>query len=320
MWKIDACGITDVGKKRPRNEDHFLLATLSKTLEISHSSLKIGEADRVFGNSQGRLLLVADGMGGHASGDRASAMAVSAFADYVLNMLRWYFRADPSQDAELVADLRDAVLRCQRRIREEVSEHPEERGMGTTLTLAYVIWPRMFVVHVGDSRCYLLRDNKLKQLTRDHTLAQMLADRAEKVPQNTATEAHETQLHHVLRNAVGGNDEEPQPDIFRVDLEFDDRLLLCTDGLSKHVSEAELCARLQEEQPAFEICRHLIEDANAAGGSDNITAIVARFPKPRVYEPGRSAEVEVAVPQPALLAYTVPDIPPLETIVAERSG
>lgn len=276
MSQIEVCGMTDVGKTRHRNEDHFLVATLSKTLDVSHSSLEIGEEARLFGNSQGRLLLVADGMGGHAAGDRASAIVVNAFADYVLNMMRWYFRADPSRDADLVADLRDAVLRCQRNIREEVREHPEESGMGATLTLAYVIWPRMFVVHVGDSRCYLLRNRELRQLTRDHTVAQRFVEQATMTPEEAAT----SHWQHVVWNSVGGNDEEPQPDIFRIELEFDDRLLLCTDGLSNRVQDADLSRFLQQDRPASEICRQLIDMANDAGGNDNITAIVARFSNP----------------------------------------
>lgn len=293
MWNFDVCGMTDVGKKRPRNEDHFLVATLSKSLEVSHSSLDICEETRLFGNSQGRLLLVADGMGGNAAGDRASAMVVSAFADYVLNMLRWYFRADPQREADLAADLGDAVIRCQRSIRDEVRVHPEEQGMGTTLTLAYVIWPRMFVVQVGDSRCYVMRAGKLRQLTRDHSVAQQMVENHVLSP----NEAAQSPWKHVLWNAVGGNDDDPKPDIFRVDLEFDDRLLLCTDGLTNHVSDEDLAWRLQQEQPAFEICRQMIEQANAAGGSDNITAIVAKFSKPSLVGETLSAKAAEPTPQ-----------------------
>ncbi len=305
MWQMDVCGMTDVGKLRPRNEDQFLVATLSKTLEVSHSSLEIGEETRLFGNSQGRLLLVADGMGGHAAGDRASKVVISAFADYVLNMLRWYFRADPGRDAELTVDLRDAVLRCQSSIRSEISEHPEEQGMGATLTLAYVIWPRMFVVQVGDSRCYLLRKGQLKQLTRDHTMAQLFSDESGTDPERIAETLPKSQWHHVLWNAVGGSDDEPQPDIFRVNLEFEDRVLLCTDGLSNHVTDEGLSRRLQQDQPAIEICRQLIEDANDAGGSDNITVIVALCPKPNLLDVEVSAEVGVPEAQEGALAVGV---------------
>jgi protein phosphatase len=212
----------------------------------------------------------------------------------------------------LTADLRDAAIRCQRGIVAEEREHPEDRDMGTTLTLAYVIWPRMFVVHVGDSRCYLMRDGKLKQLTCDHTMAQLLADGSKDVGRKAAEEIPQNQWQHVLWNAVGGSEDEPQPDIFRVELEFDDRLLLCTDGLSKHVSDAELSQRLRLEQTSTEICNQLIADANAAGGTDNITAVVARFPKPRAYDPSISAKAATAVQQEAPLANTGPIEPTLE--------
>ncbi|MBS0204570.1 MAG: serine/threonine-protein phosphatase [Planctomycetes bacterium] len=279
MWQIDVCGMTDIGRKRTRNEDQFLVATLTKTLDVSYSSLEVGDDARIFGNSQGRLLLVADGMGGHAAGDRASEMVVNAFVDYVLNMLRWYFRADPTYEADFTADLRDAVIRCQKRIREEVLEQPENKGMGATLTLAYVIWPRMFVVHVGDSRCYLMRGDELKQLTRDHTVGQLINEIATTIVEQAA-EVPDRKWHHVLWNAVGGGSEELQPDIFRVDLEFGDRLLICTDGLTNQVTDAKIALRLQQEQSATETCCHLIEDANENGGSDNITVIVARIPTP----------------------------------------
>lgn len=298
---MDVYGLTDVGKNRIRNEDHFLIATLSKSLDVSQSSLDIGDETRLFGNSQGRLLLVADGMGGHAAGDRASATAITAFADYVLNMLRWYFRADPTRDEELAADLREAVLRCQRGINEAICENPSEHGMGSTLTLCYVIWPRMFVAHVGDSRCYLLRGGELKQLTRDHTIAEKLVEESKMTPEEAVT----SRWQHVLWNSVGGSDTDPQPDIFRVDLEFEDRLMLCTDGLSNCVSDSKIFSILNRPQPASEICRVLIDSANEAGGADNITTIAALFPKPKpsgdeylveVAEQIREAEATETVP------------------------
>ena len=306
MWQIDVCGMTDIGQKRLRNEDHFLVATMSKTFDVSHSSLDIGAETQMFGNLQGRSLLVADGMGGHPAGDRASTMVVCAFADYVLNMLRWHFRADPGRDADVAADLGDAVLRCQHSIRDEVRNHPANRGMGTTMTLAYVIWPRMFIVHVGDSRRYVLSDRELRQLTRDHTMAQQLVEQAAMTPE----QAESSRWQHVLWNSVGGNSDEPQPDIFRVDLEFDDRLLLGTARLTKHVPGTDITHYLQQDRPASEICRQLIDAANAAGGSDNITAIVARFPNPRLVGDELSAVATAQWPVEPIK----PEIAPVEAL------
>lgn len=268
--------MTDIGQQRPRNEDQFLIASLSKTLNVECTSLDVGETAKLFGNSQGRLLLVADGMGGHAAGDHASAVVVSAFADYVLNMLRWYFRADPSREPELTADLFNAVKACQNTIKEQVSLHPDEQGMGATLTLAYVIWPRMFVVHVGDSRCYILRNGRLTQLTHDHTMVQKLLDEHILTPK----QAESSQFRNVLWNAVGGETDEVEPDIFREDLEFGDTILLCTDGLTKHVPDAEIEGVLlrHQNQSTVDVCRELVAAANAGGGTDNITVVVARFP------------------------------------------
>jgi serine/threonine protein phosphatase PrpC len=280
MLISNLCGMTDVGKKRARNEDQFLVATLSKTLDVSHCSLELGKEMRLAGNSQGLLLLVADGMGGHAAGDRASAIVLGSFADYVLNMLRWYFRADSSREEALATDLRDAVLRCQGCIRDEVREHPEQRGMGATLTMAYVAWPQMFVAHVGDSRCYVYRNESLTQVTRDHTLAQLIADASDTAILRAASAIPESQRNDMIWNTVGGDSEELEPDVFRVDLQPHDRLLLCTDGLSKHVPDSRLSSRLKQNVPAAQICAGLIEDANAAGGTDNITAVVACIGNP----------------------------------------
>ena len=145
--------------------------------------------------------------------------------------------------------------------------------MGTTLTMAYVVWPRLYVVHAGDSRCYLFRGGRLEQITTDHTMAQQLVERGVLTPE----EAQESRLSHVLWNCLGGNSHELQPEVHKAGLTLGDTLLLCTDGLTGPLRDQDLIETLQHDLPAQETCQRLVSAANSAGGPDNITVVVARF-------------------------------------------
>ena len=151
--KMDCFGLTDVGKVRDVNEDQFLIADLNKSMLVHQTSLSHDDHTRLFGGSQGQLLLVADGMGGHAAGKQASTLAVQTLSHYVLNAMRWLFQLDEPNEADLEDEFKTGQA-CQRRLEAEADAMPEKHGMGTTLTMAYVLWPRLYVVHVGDSRCY----------------------------------------------------------------------------------------------------------------------------------------------------------------------
>jgi protein phosphatase len=145
--------------------------------------------------------------------------------------------------------------------------------MGTTLTMAYLLWPRLYVVHAGDSRCYLLRGNRLEQVTRDHTVAQRLVDEGAL----SAADAEQSRWSHVLYNCVGGGTHEIKPEVYRARVEPGDALLLCSDGLSKVVPDETIRQELARRQGAEQTCRRLVDLANEAGGPDNVTAVVARF-------------------------------------------
>lgn len=283
--QMDLCGLSDIGKARTTNEDHFLIADVCKSMRIHHTSLALDHQTRLFGESQGKLLLVADGMGGHEAGERASELVIDSVVDYVLNRLTWFMHNEVSEDQGFEAHLKQALAACQHRIEHEVNAVPQWRGMGSTVTLAYLVWPRMFLVHAGDSRCYLLRDGHLQQLTRDHTLADLVA--ASDASGRTAP-AFETvppdpvstkgrRMENVLWNAVGGGVDDLHPDASALDLQLGDGLLLCTDGLHKHVSRNRLQEILSQDRPTDQTCNSLVEEANRHGGTDNITAIVCRF-------------------------------------------
>jgi protein phosphatase len=173
---------------------------------------------------------------------------------------------------DFVDELKDALEKCQQSIMAESEMAPERSGMGTTLTMAYVVWPRLYIVHAGDSRCYLYRNSKLRQMTRDHTVAQKFVEAG----MLTEEEAEESRWINILWNCVGGADE-VRPEVYRVDLTVGDCLLLCSDGLTKELADEQIAGWLADRKGAETACQQLIEAANQAGGSDNITVVVARF-------------------------------------------
>lgn len=271
--KIDCCGLSDRGRVRETNEDQFLIAELGKSMLVRQTSLALEQQERLFGNTQGHLLLVADGLGGHAAGKRASSIATGAVAHYVLNTMPWFFRVDEKYADDVEAELKAAMNRCQTMIQRDVEENPDRIGMGTTLTLAYVLWPRLYLVHVGDTRCYLFRRGKLRRITQDHTVAQQMVDEGSIV----AGEIESSQWSHVLWNAVGGASPELNPEVYKLGLEMADTLLLCTDGLTRHLKDAKLESILNNKCSSETACMELVDAANREGGTDNTTAVVVRF-------------------------------------------
>ncbi len=265
-------GVTDRGLVREDNQDQFLVADLQRSMRLDSSSPAFRDA-RLVGAAQGWLLIVADGMGGYRGGEIASAIAVEGMARLVLDSMPWPAPSGHSS-GELIEDF---LVQALRNCHTEVQQAAEERGldarMGTTLTLAFVDWPRMVVLHVGDSRCYLLRGGVLSRLTRDQTLAQQLYE--EKTL--TAEEAARSRFRHVLLNSVGGNLPELTVETHQLDLHPGDRLLLCSDGLTGQLDDREIQRRLSLDKPMESIAHGLVDAAKLAGGDDNITALVAGF-------------------------------------------
>jgi serine/threonine protein phosphatase PrpC len=275
LGQVDCHGITDVGRERESNQDQYLVADLQKSMRVHYTSLGVEDQTRLYGGSQGKLFLVADGMGGHAAGERASSLAVDCVIEYLLNTTHSLFRLheDSADDDVFCDDLKAAFDHCQTKYNAEVQAMPNRRGMGTTLTIAYVVWPRLYVVHVGDSRAYLFRGSHLEQITKDHTVAQEYVDNGFM----SEAEAKTSRLSHMRWNTVGDDSCETRPEVHKAELQMGDKLLICTDGLTRHVSDNKLAAVLQLDQRAEKLCAELIQMANEAGGSDNITAIVAQF-------------------------------------------
>lgn len=273
---IDCHGHSAVGRVRDVNEDQFLIADLARTLSVEQTSLPVDEQARRIAAMQGKLLVVADGMGGHASGQRASTLAIEAIAHYALEALPWILELDQHLDSSFREQLQRALVRAEAAIEGDAAGAPEREGMGTTLTMAYVLWPHLYVVHVGDSRCYLLRGGQLQQLTRDHTVAQQMVDQGRLAPEDVES----SEYAHVLWNAIVAVPSKLAPEVYSAELCHGDSLLLCSDGLTKHVPQQAVTEFLGSARDAAHACQLLINRANEGGGSDNTTVVVARFLQP----------------------------------------
>jgi protein phosphatase len=268
---VQVFGMTDPGRVRPRNEDQFLIALLTKALQVQQTSLP--QARMKYSDDRGHLFVVADGMGGHQAGDQASALAVDAIEQFVVNTLKWFLHLRGGEGQTVLAEFQGALQQADKAIYQEASRRPDWWGMGTTLTMAYSINHDLFVAHVGDSRCYLLREGQLYQLTNDHTLVQEMVRRGHMDP----VEASQHRLRHVITNVLGSTEPGVVPEVHKASIEAGDVMLLCSDGLTEMVPDAEITAILKEEADIRRACERLIARANEAGGKDNITAVLARY-------------------------------------------
>ncbi|MGV3486348.1 MAG: PP2C family protein-serine/threonine phosphatase [Planctomycetaceae bacterium] len=266
-------GVTDVGLKRENNQDQFLIARLNKSMLVGQSSLPIEPDSRLFSESQGSLMLVADGMGGHAAGELASKMAIDGLIERMLNEIHWFFKINIDAEHEFIESLKTILRTTHCRIQDEGRKVSALRGMGTTLTMTYIVWPKMYVLHAGDSRCYLVRDGVVDCLTTDHTLARRMIDSGGMKPEDELG----SRWSNVLWNVLGGKSEaELTAEVRSVILQEGDTIVLCTDGLHRHVDDAKLVSVLRENPSPRDACSAFVKIANDAGGDDNVTVIVAR--------------------------------------------
>jgi protein phosphatase len=268
---LDIAGRTDVGCVREQNEDTFLIADLGRSLEVRETSLAVPEAARRIAGPKGTLMMVADGMGGHGGGEVASAVAVDTIAQFALYAMPWMAEPDDESEKALLQKLGDAMTQCQSRLEQvAVRKHLDHFKPGTTLTIAYALWPKLYVVHAGDSRLYLHRHGELVQVTSDHTVGQALRESGA-IPEGPS------RFDHILVNVVGGGAKEVQAEAHSLTLAPDDRVVICSDGLTGHVSDRRIADELRTAESSSLACERLIAAAKAGGGLDNVTVIVAAF-------------------------------------------
>jgi serine/threonine protein phosphatase PrpC len=267
--ELDLFGLTHPGRVRKENQDHFLLCTLHQQIVVHGTSLPGPEHLPLRGERMGTIMLVADGVGGSSAGGEASQLATEAITSYVSSTMRCFHATDASEEKQFFAALRAGVLEAHATVREQAGR--EKQRMATTLTLAIAIWPRMYVIQVGDSRCYFYYDGKLRQVTRDQTVAQYLVDSGA-MP---AEQAARSPYSNVLSSAIGG--EEAKPEVALLDISPRGCVILvCSDGLTKHVTNDEIAEHLRTMTSSEQVCNALLELALTRGGTDNITILAGR--------------------------------------------
>jgi protein phosphatase len=295
--KVRLFGRTDVGQVREHNEDNFIVADLTK------ESRGLMESDRVQTvGDRGTLLGVCDGMGGAAAGEVASQLAVDIIYQ------RMAIGSAPADHDGLAARLVHAIESAGLRIFSEAKLDRTRRGMGTTSTIAALLDDHLFLGQVGDSRAYVLRGERLVQVTRDQSLVNQLIEAG----QLTEEEAETFEHNNIILQALGTADS-VQVDLTYVLLRRGDTLLLCSDGLSGMVRNDEIREVLRSIDDPLEVCKMLTDRANQAGGHDNITVVIAKFEGDDLAEPTR-ADIEglkytkYTLPEPAhLTSQTVPE-------------
>jgi protein phosphatase len=268
-FEVDVGAATHPGQVRPNNEDHYLVIRGGRFLQTLLTNLPQGSVPGTFGDTI-HAAAVADGMGGRASGEVASRLAITHLLDLVLATPDWIFGLGTVEVEKILRRATERMRGIHAELVERAQQDPALAGMGTTLTVAWNFRTALFLAHVGDSRAYLLRAGALKKLTRDHTVAQGLADAGMITGQEVATHW----LRHVLTQALGIPDSGHKSHVQRLDLVDGDRLLLCTDGLTDMVDEATIAATLGRDARAAEKSQALVDQALAAGGRDNVTAVV----------------------------------------------
>lgn len=266
--ELEAYGVTHRGKVRAENQDHFLIGSLRKRINVRQSSLSLDqiplEEERV-----ASFMMVADGVGGGQKGEQASRLALEIVTKYIAEGARCYYRFD-EEGVDLVQALEEGARRCHDAIQERAASDESAAGMATTLTLFIGVWPWNYILQVGDSRYYQYRNGALTQISRDQTVAQELADQGimprDLVPRSPLT--------HVLSSSIGGH--QTAPVVTRIPSAWGTVHLLCSDGLTRHVSDERIAERLGTMQSARQVCEDLLQDALDGGGTDNITVVVGR--------------------------------------------
>ena len=270
-FAVQSFGLTDPGKVRPANEDHFVIVELARTLCVQRSS--IPQAKSQYSSHRGHVFIVADGIGGHRAGEVASALTVVTIESFLLNTLNRFFNLKSTDETTVLQDFQSVLMQADARVFAEADLHPEFSGMGTTLTMAFAVDWKLYVAHAGDCRAYLFSNDRLFQLTQDHTMAAEMIRRGTLTP----SEAARNPYRHIVTNVVGGSHPGVKVEVHKFALEADDLVLICSDGLNEMVSDDRIAEVLRDDPDPQRSCERLIAEANANGGKDNITVVAAVF-------------------------------------------
>jgi protein phosphatase len=272
LMAIDVAAASHAGHVRTNNEDHYLVVRFGRSLENIETNID-PQMLRPNYSLTGYGLLVADGLGGMAGGEIASRTALTKIVSMVIDTPDWILGFEDNAKVEvMMTRMTERFLKVDETLKTQADHDASLSGMGTTLTTAATINNDMVIGHIGDSRAYLFRNNALTQLTRDHTVAQELIDAG-----IDRTDPATQSMRHVLTAALGSLGSRIQPQVQRIRLQDQDQILLCTDGLSEMVDDKTIASLLRNTSTAAKACEDLTTVALAAGGSDNITVVLARF-------------------------------------------
>jgi protein phosphatase len=276
LVRVDLAGLSDPGRVRKANEDHFMAARFDRSMHTLTSNLPPGDVPPEYAEAA-YAFLVADGVGGAVAGELASRTAVHAVVDLVLETPDWIMRLDNGLADEVLKRMERRFQKVREVLVSRAAEDLRLKGMATTMTVAVTLGVDLLTTHVGDSRVYLFRrDGRLELLTHDQTLAQSLAD-AGAISQGEV--AHHPS-RHVLTSALATRGAFAHVELKRSRIEDGDTLLLCSDGLTEMVSDETIAKVLAARGPADTACRRLVDLALEAGGKDNVTVVVARYTIP----------------------------------------
>jgi serine/threonine protein phosphatase PrpC len=268
--QIDAWGLTHPGLVRPENQDHFFVGALARGITVDATSVTEGDRRILHAERLASLGMVADGVGSTEGGGEAAKLAVTSLLASVSTFFHDADRAESDDPDVFSRLLNDAALACHDSLLEKAEEEGGKRRFATTLTLFLGLWPHAYLLQVGDSRCYIYTGGTLSQITRDQTVAQDLVDRGAL----TRTVAERTRWAHILSSAIGAG--EAAPVVTRVVRDRGTVVLLCSDGLTKHVPDALIAERLGAMTGARQVSEQLLQDALDNGGTDNISIVIGR--------------------------------------------
>lgn len=281
--ELDLFGITHQGNVREANQDHFMVGTVHPQVVVHSTSLPHVEELPLRGTRLATIIVVADGVGGGEFGSEAAQLATESLTRYVSCTLRSYHAAGKESDQELLDSLRTAIVEAHDAVLADAATREPPSRMASTLTVGLVIWPWVYVVQVGDSRGYYWDGKALKRLTRDQTIAQDLVDKGV-LP---ADRMDISPYRNVLASAIGGG--EATPEVTCIEMRRSGTLLFCTDGLTKHVTDAEIGERMARMTGSKQLADELLELALERGGSDNVTIVVGRAPTEKTPPAARPA-------------------------------
>jgi serine/threonine protein phosphatase PrpC len=272
LMAIDVAATTHEGHVRPNNEDHYLVVRFGRSLQNLQTNVDTKLLPSNY-NLTGYGMVVADGLGGMSGGEVASRTALTKLVELVAETPDWILGFDEPEKVQMILDrAQERFLKIDETLKSKADLDASLSGMGTTLTLAVSLGNNLVIGHIGDSRAYIFREGILTQLTKDHTVAQELIDSG-----LSSTDPVARSMRHVLTAALGSMGSRIQPEARRIRLKENDQLLLCTDGLSDMVDEKTIASLLRNSSSSAKACEDLKTVALAAGGTDNITIIVARF-------------------------------------------